>query len=203
MLSTNYKLVGKHYIAFSGGVDSVAIGHRLQRYLDVELIFIHHGTENSEKALHETVTPFSKEFGVTLHVHTINTIVDKNESQESHWRNERYKIFHSYDGPVVTCHHLDDCVETWIWSSLHGNPRIIPYSNRNVIRPFLTHRKEKLIQYAHHHGLTWTEDLSNMDDKYIRNHIRHNMMKDVLKVNPGIHKTIRKKVLNDVRILEE
>lgn len=195
MLQTTNKIEGKHYVAFSGGVDSVAAAHRLQRYLDIELIFIHHETDNSELAMNETVVPFSGKFNLKLNIHHIDTNIKKNESLENHWRNERYKVFHEYDGPVVTCHHLNDCVETWVWSAMHGNPRVIPYRNRNVIRPFLPLRKERFIQYANHHDLTWTEDSSNMNTKFTRNFIRHKMMDNVLKVNPGIYKTIRKKVL--------
>lgn len=188
----------KLYIGFSGGVDSVAAAHFLNTKYNVSLVFIHHNTDNSESALNETVIPFSENYDLNLDIHYIDNIpVPKDESTESHWRNLRYKVFHNYDDPVITCHHLDDCVETWVWSSLHGNPRIIPYANKNVIRPFRMHSKQKFIDYANTNDLTWTEDSSNMDTKYIRNHIRHNMMNDVMKVNPGIHKTIRKKVIND------
>jgi tRNA(Ile)-lysidine synthase len=196
MLPTQYKLTGKHYVAFSGGVDSVAAAHRLNRYLDIELIFVHHATENSEKAFQETVISFSEKYDIPLHVHHITNIPDKSDSLENFWRSERYDVFHKYENPVVTCHHLDDCVETWIWSSMHGNGKIIPYNNKNVIRPFRPIRKQKFIDYAVKYGLTWTEDDSNNDTKFIRNYIRHDMMEHVLKVNPGIHKTIRKKVLD-------
>lgn len=197
MLQTTKKIEGTHFVAFSGGVDSVAAAHRLQRYLDIELIFIHHATENSEQAMNETVIPFSEKYGLKLHIHHIDNNIKKSESLENHWRNERYKVFHNCDAPVVTCHHLDDCVETWVWSTMHGNPRVIPYRNKNVIRPFLPLRKSRFIEYANHHELTWTEDCSNMNTKFTRNYIRHEMMENVLRVNPGIHKTIRKKILNE------
>ena len=38
----------------------------------------------------------------------------------------------------------------------------------------------------------WIEDESNLDTAYTRNYIRNEMMTNVLKVNPGIHKTIAK-----------
>lgn len=185
----------KIYIGFSGGVDSVAATHYLmQKKPDVSLIFVHHQTTNSEKALHETVIPFSNKYNLNLNVYHISKECVQSENS---WRNERYKIFHSNDEPVITCHHLDDCVETWVWSSLHGNGKIIPYRNRNVIRPFRMLEKQRFIDYAMNNNLTWTEDESNIDTKYIRNHIRHKMMPDILKVNPGINKVVRKKVIVD------
>ena len=39
--------------------------------------------------------------------------------------------------------------------------------------------------------------LSNADTRYMRNYIRHEMMDHVLKVNPGIHKMVRKRLTMD------
>ena len=53
------------------------------------------------------------------------------ESLEEHWRNERYKFLHS-DDPVITGHNLDDVIEWYLFSSLHGQSKIIPsQSKRN------------------------------------------------------------------------
>ena len=41
-------------------------------------------------------------------------------------------------------------------------------------------------------GVPFIEDPSNTDISYMRNYIRHEMMPKVLKVNPGIKKTVRK-----------
>ena len=46
-------------------------------------------------------------------------------------------------------------------------------------------------------NVPWIEDESNLDTAYTRNYIRNEMMTNVLKVNPGIHKTIAKKVTED------
>lgn len=188
----------KVVIAFSGGVDSVAVAHYFIRKLpNVELAFVHHGTENSQNAYENTVVDFAKQYGVKLHTHFIDKDVPARSSSEDFWRSERYNFFHNFDCPVVTAHHLNDCVETWIWSCMHGNPRIIPYNNKNVIRPFRLLTKQKFIDYANHYTLNWSEDTSNTDTKYIRNYIRHEMVSHSKVVNPGIEKTIRKLILND------
>ena len=189
----------KVIIAFSGGVDSVAVAHYLIRKVkNVELAFVHHGTQNSEKAYNEIVLEFSKQYDVKLHVHYITTDIPKNASSEDFWRNERYKFFHNFDSPVVTGHHLNDCVETWVWSCMHGNPRVIPYNNKNVIRPFRLLTKQRFIDYANYYNLSWSEDESNTDTKYIRNYIRHELIDQVKVVNPGIEKTVRKIILNEL-----
>jgi len=181
-------------IAFSGGVDSVAVADFLRRNHAIKLAFVHHGTDASQSALH-TVEHYASLWGVPASVNYIKGAKQPRQSREEYWRNERYRIFHSIGEPVITCHHLDDCVETWIWSSLHGCGKIIPSSNRNVIRPFLATHKSDFVRWCKHNDLSWAEDASNDDTTYIRNHIRHNMMPHVLRVNPGIHKTIKKKVM--------
>jgi tRNA(Ile)-lysidine synthase len=183
-------------LAFSGGVDSVAAAHFLSRNHDLTLLFVDHRTEDSKRA-RKFVQQFSAKHSLPLKCYTISKDKPKNESKEEFWRNERYKIFHAQEQSVITCHHLDDCVETWVWSSLHGCGKLIPRSNRNVIRPFLTTRKSDFSAWAMRNKLAWCEDDSNFDTRYTRNYIRHKMMADVLHVNPGIHKTIRKKLINN------
>lgn len=184
-------------VAFSGGVDSVAAADFLRRNHSISLLFVHHNTEASAQAL-KTVTHYANIWGVPLSVRHINSVKPSSQSWEEFWRNERYSIFHEVKQSVVTCHHLDDCVETWIWSSMHGCGKVIPATNRNVIRPFRTTRKSEFINWCRRKKLIWTEDSSNADIKYTRNYIRHEMMPNVLRINPGIHTTIKKKILNEV-----
>ena len=74
----------------------------------------------------------------------------------------------------------------------------MPYRRRHVIRPFRLTRKRDLTLWAELNGVPWIEDDSNENIHYTRNYVRHEMMPNVLKVNPGIHKTIAKKVKEDV-----
>ena len=56
--------------------------------------------------------------------------------------------------------------------------------------------KKSILNYADRKGINWIEDPSNrMTKSLMRNHIRHNVMPEVLKVNPGIRTTIRKKLI--------
>jgi len=199
MIDVTIKIPRKTTIAFSGGVDSVAVADFLRSNHEVTLLFVDHKTETSEKALY-LVQQLAKIWNVPLLIRRINGIKDNRQSQEEFWRNERYKIFNEVKEPVITCHHLDDCVETWVWSSMHGCSKLIPRTNKNVIRPFLTTRKQEFVSWCVRKELTWSEDESNYDTSFIRNHIRHKMMPDILKVNPGIHKTIRRKLLKEANV---
>ena len=124
-------------VALSGGVDSVAITDFLSRKHDVSCAFFHHGTENSEKAF-KFVAEFCSERNLPFFVGFINKEKPKKESLEEHWRNQRYEFFDSLDANIITAHNLDDCVETYIYGSLHGQPKVIPKTRNRVLRPFLT-----------------------------------------------------------------
>jgi tRNA(Ile)-lysidine synthase len=106
---------------------------------------------------------------------------------------ERYSFLDKFDC-VVTGHHLDDALETWIWSSLHGTSKLLPHRRGNVIRPFLLNKKECFTDWAKRKGVPWVDDTSNSNTKYTRNYIRHELMPCALRVNPGLHKTIAKKI---------
>jgi tRNA(Ile)-lysidine synthase len=180
-------------IAFSGGIDSVVISDfLLNGKRDVTLAFFHHGTINSERA-EEFVRKFAEERHVPLRIGRINSKKSKDVSPEEFWRNERYTFLDSLGGPVVTGHHLGDAIETWIFTSLHGESKLIPYSRGNVIRPFLVTPKEEIRSWASRRNLTWIEDESNSDPKYMRNLIRMAIVPEALKVNPGIGKVLKKK----------
>jgi len=90
-----------------------------------------------------------------------------------------------------------DCVETWIFSSLHGTGKIVPYRRKNVIRPFRLNMKRDIALWSNMHTVPYVEDPSNADIKYTRNYIRHELMPHALKVNPGLYKTIKKKVIEN------
>ena len=196
MIKLQNKLPREVYVACSGGVDSMAVVDFLRNNHTVSVMYFDHGTEHSKEAGY-FIGDYCNEHGLGLLYGRITRERDQNESQEEYWRNERYKFFSTINADIITCHHLDDCVETWVWSSMHGTGKIIPYRNKNVIRPFRLTRKRDFELWCNLKNVPYIEDDSNTDTCYTRNYIRHEMMPHVLKVNPGIHKTIAKKVRED------
>lgn len=191
------KIDRKIIVACSGGVDSMAVLDFLSNSHEVTALFIHHGTDTSRKAMEFLVNYCDSVDKIELRIERFFPVKPDGVSTEEWWRNERYKIFHAEDGQVITAHTLDDCMETWIWSSLHGEGKIIPYANKNVIRPFRATKKQQFVDWCVSHNVPWIEDDSNKDTKYIRNYIRHELMPHALYVNPGLAKVIRKKVMRN------
>lgn len=196
MITIQGKLPRQLCVAVSGGVDSLAALHFLSRNHNVTALHINHAEGNSDES-ESLVTSYCEANAISLVVKRINITRPASYSLEEFWRNERYELFHSIKHPVVTAHTLDDCVETWLWSSLHGIGKIIPYANRNVIRPFRLTDKRQFVSWASRNGVPWVEDSSNVDLSLTRNYIRNVMMPHVLRVNPGISTVIKKKVKLD------
>src|ERR1035437_1534235 len=187
-------------IAVSGGIDSMAALDFLRRNHKVSVAYFDHGTDHGTDA-REFVGNYCDMKAVPFFYKKIEG-ERTTESPEEFWRIKRYEFLHSFDLPVITAHTIDDCVETWIWSSLHGESKIIPYSYKNVIRPFLLTSKQDLQSWCLNKKIDWIEDPSNCDTKYRRNLIRHDMMPYVLKISPGIAKVIRKKLIDLNLVLE-
>lgn len=182
-------------VACSGGVDSMVMVDFLRRFpkFQFKLLYFNHGTEHGQEA-EEFLKKFSTDAGIYLEIGHISQEKPNDRSPEEHWRIERYKFFDSFGGTIAMAHNLDDCVETWLFSSIRGQSKIIPYRRNQVIRPFLMVSKAEIRQWAEKNAVRHVEDASNEDLKYTRNLIRHELVPVAMKVNPGIHKMLKKMI---------
>jgi len=190
------KIPHKVTIACSGGIDSMAFTHfLLQGKKQVELAYFNHDTAFARKS-EDFVREYAKQNNLKLHVGRVKGRKEK-RSLEEFWRDERYSFLQNLDSDfIITCHHLDDCVETWLMSAFHGQCKLIPYQrNENIFRPFLMTSKRSIKQYVKSKQVEWVEDPSNQLTNFARNRVRHRIMPEVLHINKGIRNTIRKKLL--------
>jgi tRNA(Ile)-lysidine synthase len=190
------KIPNRVTVACSGGIDSMSVvNFLLEGRRKVHLAYFNHDTAHSREA-EQFVRQYAAKNRLTLTIGRMTGHRGK-QSLEEFWRNERYKFLSSLGGDyTITCHHLDDVVETWLFRCMHGTPGLIPFKREpNIYRPFLMTEKNEIVAYAERKGIDWINDPSNETTSIIRNHIRHNLMKHVLKVNPGIRTTIRKKLI--------
>jgi tRNA(Ile)-lysidine synthetase-like protein len=202
MITILGKIPNKVTLAMSGGVDSMAVYHFLsiKGKRKVNPVFIDHKSEYCSEARNFLIKYFN-DIGRELTIIDMPQNKPAKQSQEQYWRNERYRLLAPFEC-VLTAHHLDDVAETWIFSSLNGTPKIIPYRRNNVIRPFLATEKSDFINWCTKYKVPWFEDLSNQDIKYNRNRIRHKIMPEVLFVNPGFKNMLRKRVIEKFNMVE-
>lgn len=179
-------------VAVSGGVDSMALlKFCMNGKREINVVNVDHGTTYGAKA-REFVESFCHKHGISFEVRGIVTQQDPLCSKEEFWRNERIRFFQGYD-PILTAHHLDDAIEWWIYSSAHGEPKLIPSKRGNIIRPFLITPKSDLIQLCIDNDVPWMEDISNLDLSYRRNFVRHKIVPLFKELN-GIEKVMIKKL---------
>lgn len=181
-------------VACSGGPDSMAALHFLSRHRpNIKAFFFHHGTQTSDFG--ETlVTQYCEKVGLQYSVGRIVGEKPANLSMEEWWRNQRLAWFASIggSGQIATGHNLNDAAEWWLMTSFRGKPRLIPYQTGRVVKPWLLTPKADLIAWCKRHDVPYLEDPGNQDLKYDRSRVRQTIMPEVLKINPGFLKTIRK-----------
>lgn len=97
-------------------------------------------------------------------------------------------ISHGFDY-VLTAHHLDDNVETFLINFIRGTGLEgltgIPAQNGNIIRPLLPFSRLEIENYALENKIQWREDSSNASDKYFRNKLRHDIVPILKELNTG------------------
>ena len=193
MLRVLGKLPRELVVAVSGGPDSMAILDFLSNNHDVTAAYFNHGTPFGIKCK-DFVKEFCEERDIPF-VLGINFFdCPPHKSLEEHWRDERYKFFRSFNEPIITGHNLDDVIEWFLYSSTHGEGKIIPYRNQNVIRPFISTSKRSLEAWCYRKEVPYLVDPGNADRKFMRSIIRHDIMPHARLVNPGMEKTFKKLV---------
>jgi tRNA(Ile)-lysidine synthetase-like protein len=208
MIRLNESVPHKISIAVSGGPDSMAALDFLSKSRNVMVLHYNHGTPHAHEA-EQLVTDFCKERGLPLLTSRLLTTPPPGDSKEDFWRKQRYEFFEQVSWtpeystrPVITCHHLDDVAETWLFTSLHGEGRLIPSRRGRYLRPFLMTRKAIFEDWCDRHNIPHVIDPSNEDTRFMRNYIRHEVLPKALRVNPGLHKVLRKKIEKNPVILD-
>ncbi len=183
-MNVSQLLSGKYIIAVSGGVDSVVLLDYISRYQkDVELIVAHfdHGIREDTADDVAFVTKLAKQYGVPYEIQKGELGVGASEEMA---RIARYHFLrdmkekHTAQG-IITAHHANDVVETMILNLIRGTGWRGLCSLRNteeLHRPLLQTPKSDILTYAEKEGLSWREDSTNRDMKYLRNNIRQNIM---------------------------
>ncbi|MCA9338802.1 tRNA lysidine(34) synthetase TilS [Candidatus Saccharibacteria bacterium] len=174
---------GKYIVAVSGGVDSVVLLHLLVQQKNVRLVVAHfdHGIrEDSAKD-----AQFVKNLAGAYNLPFVHKRVELGEAaSEEAAREARYAFLNEVKEDygaiaIITAHHADDVLETIIINIIRGTGwRGISAlrSEGSVIRPLLHLKKDAVYTYAKQHNLSWREDETNEDGRYLRNYVRLNIV---------------------------
>jgi len=193
MLELLTRIPRKIYVAVSGGPDSMAVVSFLKSNHNITLLHFNHSTEHGQVA-EEFVARYAETVSLPLIRGRIDRDRLKGESKEEFWRNERYAFFKYVTGRdlIIMAHNLDDAVETWLFTSIHGKPSLIPPRRGQILRPFLLCRKNELESWCERKKVPFVKDPANNDVSYPRVRLRNVIIPEVLKI-AGIHTVIAKK----------
>ena len=180
----------KLLLAVSGGLDSMVLLHLCKASgLNIAIAHCNFNLRGKESdADTQLVKEEADRLQITCHVEHFNTESYAADNKISiqiaarelryHWFDEVIKEFdYNY---VLTAHHLNDDVETFIINLTRGTGLDglsgIPKVNNTIIRPLLPFSREEIHTYALAEKIIWREDASNASDKYLRNSIRHHII---------------------------
>lgn len=183
-ISTKVPQRKKLLIAVSGGIDSMVLMHAVNaiassQQLIIEVAHVNHNLrpESSDDA--RFVAEHSAALGIECHCKELR-LPQSAVSIEAWARAERYQYFSELLEQrrldyCLTAHHANDLAETVLMrflanrepSSIHS----IDYK-RKLIRPLLGFHRSELVSYAVHNRISFREDQSNSDIKYLRNRYR-------------------------------
>ncbi len=200
----------KLLITVSGGIDSVVLT-AICKQLDYNIGIAHCNFQlrDKESDLDEQfVMNLALEKQVPFHTIQFNTkeYCKKNKvSTQIGARELRYNWFyklleqHPYDY-ILTAHHLNDVMETFFINLSRGTGidglSGIPPINNKTVRPLLPFSRKDIEQYAHKNNISWREDKSNAETKYLRNKIRHKIVPELYELNSNFEHNFKTTITN-------
>lgn len=179
-------------LALSGGVDSTAFFHLLLRYhkdlgLSFAVAHVDHGWREESSKEAQKIKEQVEATDISYYQMTLKAEGQSNKEKMA--RDARYAFFekiistYSLDG-LILGHHLDDLAETVLKRLLEGASfpyvgGMRPYDKEKgypIYRPFLSIKKEDIIQWAEEQDFSFFEDKTNQDPAFLRSRMRMHLI---------------------------
>jgi tRNA(Ile)-lysidine synthase len=196
-------------IAYSGGLDSAALLHLAHDYamrhgIALFAFHIHHGlSPNADQWLAHCRQECAR-LGITFDKRHVTLDGKDKTGVEEAARISRYAalgaLCHDHGVPLLlTAHHLDDQAETVLLQLLRGSgvaglsgmdaantaPGLLGDPDLLIGRPLLSVSRADLAYFVSGKQIAHIEDESNLDPRYARNALRHQVMPALAQYFPG------------------
>ena len=186
-------------LAVSGGIDSVVMAHLFKEAgYDCSIAHCNFQLRGEDSRLDETfVRSLADHLEIPIFVKRFDVDAEMQErgiSLQMAARDLRYKWFDQLleeqnMDRVATAHNKNDAVETFFLNLSRGSGirglKGIPHSRGKIIRPLLFASRVQIESFQKDHNISHREDASNLETKYQRNKIRHDILPVMEQINPG------------------
>lgn len=186
-------------VGVSGGADSMCLLHLLFECsadfgVTVEAAHLNHSIRGEEADRDELfVRNFCESKGIVFHCKKadIPEIARlSGESIELCARRIRYEFFDSLHADVIaTAHTGSDRIETMLMNLSRGSALSglcsIPAVRGNIVRPLIDITRNEIEDYCFRNQIDFVTDSTNLTDEYTRNKFRHNVITELIKINPS------------------
>ena len=185
-------------VAVSGGADSVALLHTLlalrsELGLTLHVAHVDHRLRPDSGRDAAFVTSLAAKLDVPAEVIAVD--VPRAGSLEDAARQIRHAALDAHATAIGATrialgHTADDQAETVVMRLLEGaGPRglaAIPPVRGRIVRPLIETRRLSIVEMLRAAGHAWIDDPSNLDPRFLRNRIRHEVMPALARVAPDV-----------------
>jgi len=208
VLDVHRNVNGKIVLALSGGVDSRVMLHLLNSYCHahhchVIAVHVHHGLSSNADEWANQCEQWCADINIPFYLEKVDISDVRKDSLEQAARVARYEALKHYigsDDVLITGHHSDDQLETFLLALKRGSgPKglssmadVIPFHQGMLVRPLLRVTRQCIEKYASVHQLEWITDESNSDTRFDRNYIRHEITPILESRWPHIRRSIQR-----------
>jgi tRNA(Ile)-lysidine synthase len=199
--------VAGYCVGLSGGLDSAVLLHALvslQRAgvgSPLRVLHVDHALLPDSAAWASRCERLADAYGTECAVLRIDARPRPGESPEAAAREARYAALAGAlrpDEALLTAHHADDQLETVLLQLFRGGglrglaamPRSARLGRGWHLRPLLEFERAELLAWARHERLDWIEDPSNVNARFDRNYLRHDVLPAVRARWPSVARTV-------------
>jgi tRNA(Ile)-lysidine synthase len=198
------RLSDRILLAVSGGIDSMTMTRLfIQTGYDIGIAHCNFALRSDQSDMdEELVSRFAEDHKIpffTIRFETKAYARENGLSVQMAARELRYKWFEEirkencYDS-IAVAHNLNDNIETLMINLIRGTgiaglTGMKPSVNK-IIRPILFATRREIENYCRKQLISFREDRTNAETKYLRNKIRHNILPLLKEINPSVEKAL-------------
>lgn len=193
-------------LAYSGGMDSRVLLDMLVRlrrefHFSLRVVHVNHHLQAAAGDWQRATQRLCRQLSVPVVVRHARGLRAKGASLEASAREARYRLLASElrrGECLLTAQHRDDQLETVLLQLFRGAgvaglaamPERALFASGWLLRPLLTWSRQELERLATDWALAWSEDPSNLDERFDRNFLRRSIVPLLRQRWPSVANTV-------------